>query len=118
MNGTKVQDLEKNRKIATAIAMTIFTLGFGIVGGGALVFLGFLLCLTIIGAIFGIPMILAGLALIIVSPFGGLAVLAVKKAECPYCHNMLGFNGRTKAIDCRYCKKRLLNQNGTLVLVV
>lgn len=51
---------------------TLFGIVGGIVLGTLLIFIGIILCLTIIGAILGIPLILVGVSIIIGSPFSGL----------------------------------------------
>jgi ribosomal protein L37AE/L43A len=69
--------------------------------GSLLVTVGVLLCLTIIGAIFGIPLILAGIARIAGAP---AIALGYQKVTCPYCHKTDVLEDKRDATQCKYCK--------------
>ena len=61
-------------------------------------------------------MIIAGIVCMVVAPFGGFAAFGIKRAKCPYCDNQIDVKNEP-AMTCKFCQKRLLNQNGKLVLV-
>jgi len=70
-----------------------------------LITIGGLLCLTGIGAILGIPMIIAGL----LSPFAGaLLGLSSIKGPCPYCGHEVSCSSKTPGVTCPACKKRII----------
>jgi uncharacterized oligopeptide transporter (OPT) family protein len=73
---------------------------------------GFALCLTGIGAIVGIPMMIAGFFGFLLSP-----ILAFFFAEgiCPHCAQKLYFPIYRKVVKCRYCKQRCPSVNGRLI---
>ena len=112
----KIELESKKARVAKGISGTILSIimfgGLGVI----LIIVGLFLTITIIGAIIGIPMILAGLMFIIVSPFGGLAVFKQKKSKCPYCETVITLIGR-QAFNCPSCQKRLIVKNGSLFLV-
>jgi ribosomal protein L37AE/L43A len=73
---------------------------------------GFALCLTGIGAIAGIPMLVMGFLGFILSP-----ILAFMFAEgrCPHCGQKLYFPLYRKVVRCRYCKQRCPSVKGRLI---
>lgn len=56
--------------------------GASVIGLGCMVPLGILLCCTVIGAIIGIPLILAGLG---TPALGPIAAMGALRGQCPYC---------------------------------
>lgn len=95
--------------------------GMGFMGFGCgfwLVIFGVLLSLTGIGAIIGIPLIIMGLSLPIVSAMFGLVTGSLMlKGKCPYCDSNITVANITGGIDCPACKKRLLMRNKKFVNV-
>ena len=113
----KTSKIEKEKKSRGFTIGALKGLGKGLVIGGSVVGFGFLISLTVIGAIIGIPLIVIGFAIIILGPFvGGLVGLATRKAKCPYCQNEIKFNVE-KALTCENCHKRLLVRDNPLSLV-
>jgi len=68
-------------------------------GGGCL---GFVLCLTIVGAVVGLPMILADLRRKKTGSFTG---------KCPHCDSKLVIYGDQEGVDCRTCKGRVVRKD-------
>jgi hypothetical protein len=96
------------REFNTATAVTTAGIGESLFMGFALMCVCFTVggCLTMtgIGAIVGIPVILAGLFLLFVKPF--IPSLRLKKGLCPYCRHGISIDGA--AGTCRTCKKRIV----------
>ncbi len=87
--------------------------GIGILLGGVagwvmalmLISIGGILCLTGIGAIIGIPMILGGL----MTPFIGIWIGATSiKGLCPYCGYEVSCSSKIPGINCPSCNKRII----------
>ena len=62
---------------------------------------GFMLTLTGIGAIVGIPMMIAGLFGFLLSPFIAFFFM---EGRCPHCDQKIYFRMFKKVVKCRYCK--------------
>lgn len=82
--------------------------------GSAEIFWGFVLCLTGIGAIIGIPLIVFGLYQSITMPFkqfetGGYI------GPCPYCGTELGMVEAWTALNCHVCRKRVVRKENLFV---
>ena len=88
----------KGEGVATGCAAGAMTSGCLIVAGG-------LLCLTGIGAIIGIPMILAGLLAPFLGPVIGLTNI---RGKCPYCEISVKALSRDVGVTCPACKKRIV----------
>lgn len=73
---------------------------------------GFVLCLTVIGAIVGIPMMIMG---IISLPLSPILAFFFAEGQCPHCGQKLYFPIYRKVIKCRYCKQRCPSVNGRLI---
>lgn len=82
---------------------------FGCLAGwgasGCLIPAGIILCFTGIGAIVGIPLILAGLLAPFLGPLIGLVAL---RGECPWCGTMVTSHAASQGFDCPACKKRIV----------
>lgn len=95
-----------------------FGVATGLIGGLGcgiwLIILGIILSLTGIGAIIGIPMALAGLLMPFIAPVMGLAQVSGK---CPYCSKHLTASTLKGAVNCKYCKKRVVIDNKKFVRV-
>ena len=77
---------------------------FGIALG--LIVFGAFLCIFIIGAIVGIPLIIGGVILLIISPF---AKYYVVEGKCPHCEKVLqAITLFQKSTKCPDCKKRII----------
>ena len=92
--GTKA----KGDKLAGVLAATD-------VGLGCLIPAGVLISLTGIGAIIGIPMIIAGIS----APIAGLASI---KGPCPYCGSTVKTMKTIQGVTCSACKNRVLVRDG------
>ena len=102
-----------------------------LVGGGAAVCLisfGILCSLTGIGAIIGVPFILAGLASLCLGPLMGWlngnavvkADLGAFKADCPWCGYGVLVRPkllRSPGLDCPICKKRVIVKGRAFIKV-
>lgn len=73
---------------------------------------GFALTLTGIGAIAGIPMMLAGFVTFLLSPILALMLL---EGICPHCGQKIYFRMLKKIVKCRYCKNRSPSVGGRLI---
>lgn len=77
--------------------------------GRGKVIVGVLLCVTVFGAIIGIPLIIYGIYEGISSPFkvpttGGFV------GPCPYCGTKLGMINEWMALNCHVCQKRVVRK--------
>jgi len=79
--------------------------GFWIIG------IGIVLCLTGIGAIIGIPLILVG---IILPMMGGFT----KKDNCPHCGKEIMFMSYSVVVGCPACRSRLLVKDKSKLIPV
>ena len=77
--------------------------------------IGLFLSFTIIGAIFGIPMILAGVAMMAASPVTGMVAI---KGNCPYCGKPISSAHSNKGVKCIYCKQISVIDNNQFVKTV
>ncbi len=90
-------------------------LGASILTGGITIIIGLLLCFTVIGSIIGLPLIVIGLAQVVLSPFTG-AFFMFKR--CPYCQASLLVTRQQKgSMKCQRCKNRLIMKNQKLEVV-
>jgi len=64
---------------------------------------GFLLCLTGIGCILGIPLFIIAIGILVKAPKEHYRVGA-----CPYCGTPLGINEKELGADCPACKQRVV----------
>jgi DNA-directed RNA polymerase subunit RPC12/RpoP len=93
--GTNTQGETKGEKLAGLVVGTWL-------GLGCLIPAGVVLCLTGIGALIGIPLIIAG----IVAPIVGL--VSSIKGPCPYCGSAVTTSKSSQGVTCRACKKRVV----------
>ena len=77
---------------------------FGMLAVPILVIVGTMLCLTGLGAILGIPMILAAVFAPLMGPMIGLGAL---KGKCPSCGVSVSSVANAKDFDCHSCGKRI-----------
>ena len=77
---------------------------FGMLAVPILVIVGTMLCLTGLGAILGIPMILAAVFAPLLGPMIGLGAL---QGKCPWCGVIVNSLAGTKDFDCHACGKRV-----------
>jgi len=77
---------------------------FGMLAVPILIIVGTMLCLTGLGAILGIPMILAAVLAPLLGPMMGLGVL---KGKCPWCGASVSGMENAKEFGCHACSKRI-----------
>jgi predicted RNA-binding Zn-ribbon protein involved in translation (DUF1610 family) len=77
---------------------------FGMLAIPILVIVGTMLCLTGLGAILGIPMILTAVFTPLLGPMIGLGAL---KGKCPWCGVSVSSVANTKDFDCHSCGRRI-----------
>ncbi len=77
---------------------------FGMLAVPILVIVGTMLCLTGLGAILGIPMIVAAVFAPLLGPMIGLGAL---QGKCPWCGVSVSSVANVKDFDCHSCGKRI-----------
>jgi predicted RNA-binding Zn-ribbon protein involved in translation (DUF1610 family) len=77
---------------------------FGMLAVPILIIVGTMLCLTGLGAILGIPMILAAVFAPLAGPMFGLQAL---KGQCPWCGVTVSSIANAKDFACHSCGKRI-----------
>jgi hypothetical protein len=77
---------------------------FGMLAVPILVIVGTMLCLTGLGAILGIPMILAAVIAPLLGPMIGMGAL---KGTCPWCGVAISSVANSKDFDCHGCGRRI-----------
>jgi hypothetical protein len=70
---------------------------------GCMFVAGLLLTFTGIGAIIGIPMMLASILALVVGPFTGIGQV---KGPCPHCGQKV--SGKPPGVDCPACRRRVV----------
>jgi len=113
---TRTQPVRKSWRAAAGGA------GLGMMGasmyGVVLCLIGGLLCLTGIGAIIGIPLVIAGGVCLLGWPLAGVVGAWMGRREesvrvmgaCPYCHASLTAWGQ--GFDCPICGQRIIHRGG------
>lgn len=91
-SGTELRKMSYWKGLATCIG-----------GGIGMIVIGILCSMIIIGMIIGIPLILAGIVVIIGSPVIALYIL---EGKCPFCQNAVIVTPGKKMLKCRSCKQR------------
>ena len=81
---------------------------FGVLAAPVLIIVGGMLCLTWLGAIAGIPMILAGVIAPLAGPLLGMGEL---KGPCPWCEAPVSCLGLMDGFSCPSCGKRIAVRN-------
>lgn len=74
------------------------------VGIGCMIPIGVALCLTGIGAIIGVPLIIAGL----IMPFQGLQRRKMLQGPCPWCRQPVRIGTAAVGFNCPACAKRII----------
>lgn len=77
---------------------------FGMLAVPILVIVGTMLCLTGLGAVLGVPMILAAVFAPLLGPMIGLGAL---KGKCPWCGTSVSSVANAKDFNCHACGKRI-----------
>lgn len=77
---------------------------FGVIALPIMIIVGTMLCLTGLGAIFGIPMIIAAVFMPLLGPMYGLGAL---KGKCPWCGVSISNIANSKDFACHGCGRRI-----------
>jgi DNA-directed RNA polymerase subunit RPC12/RpoP len=103
----KPQHLESER---APIQGTYGGLFLGVIATPILIIVGTMLCLTGLGAIAGIPMILAGVLAPLLGPLIGFGAL---RGKCPWCGSSVNTVANSKDFGCHACsgKIHVVNQH-------
>jgi predicted RNA-binding Zn-ribbon protein involved in translation (DUF1610 family) len=88
---------------------------FGMIAMPILLIVGAMLCLTGLGAILGIPMIIAGICAPLVGPMMGLGAL---KGDCPWCGIPVSSVANSKDFSCHGCGKRIAIKHRHIVAAI
>ncbi len=100
----EIQNTEAEEPEKSSVPGAFGGLLFGMLAVPILVIVGTMLCLTGLGAILGIPMILAAVLAPILGPMIGLGAL---KGKCPWCGISVSSVANSKDFDCHGCGKRI-----------
>lgn len=76
---------------------------FGVLAVPILVIVGGMLCLTGLGAILGIPMIIAAVLAPLLGPMFGMSA---HRGKCPFCGTVVTDIHNTEICDCPVCNQR------------
>jgi DNA-directed RNA polymerase subunit RPC12/RpoP len=90
-------------------------IGAGIVSATVLAGVGALLCVTGIGAIIGLPMILAGFVSLFMGPVIGLGAM---KAPCPWCGTSVKSPGWAKGFRCPACRHQIVVRGKAFLKII
>ncbi len=88
----------------TPIQGTFGGLFFGMIATPILVIVGTMLCLTGLGAIAGIPMIIAGVLAPLLGPLIGFGAM---RGKCPWCGASVNTVANSKDFGCHACSGRI-----------
>lgn len=104
--------------MSTVSKITVATRSEGVVYALFMFFcmftIGVLACMTIIGAIIGIPMIMIGLWYFVSSPW---AYKGLRAGPCPVCGARCVFPPKVRARKCPDCKTRVIQKGDELCKV-
>lgn len=85
---------------------------FGLIVAPMLLIVGAMLCLTGLGAVLGIPMIVCGILAPLVGPMVGLVSL---RGRCPWCGASVTSLNSTQSFACDACQRRIAIRNEKFV---
>lgn len=88
--------------------ISVFGIGVGMIAIGAF------FTIFIIGAIIGLPLILAGVVCVLASPFAKFYMI---EGKCPYCEKVLQAATFKNGIKCVDCKKRIILRDRKFIAV-
>jgi hypothetical protein len=77
---------------------------FGVIATPILIIVGTMLCLTGLGAIAGVPMIIAGIFAPLLGPLFGFGAL---RGKCPWCGGSVNTIANSKDFGCHACSGRI-----------
>jgi DNA-directed RNA polymerase subunit RPC12/RpoP len=88
---------------------------FGLIVAPMCIIVGGMLCCTGLGAILGIPVIIAGIFAPLIGPMVGIGE---PRGKCPYCGAELNDIVNSPAFECHACKAKVLLQDNKFVKAV
>jgi len=86
----------------------------GTLAAPILIIVGTLLCLTGLGAILGIPLIIGAIFAPLLGPMIGLGAM---KGKCPWCAAPVSSVKSEQSFDCHSCNKRIAVRNWKFIRV-
>jgi DNA-directed RNA polymerase subunit RPC12/RpoP len=114
----EISETTKTEAKSVKVQGGIFGLISGAVFGiGCLVPVGIVLCITGIGAIIGIPIVIVGLIFPIIQFLNGMATI---KGNCPWCQTSVTCTSADRqqgGVTCPACKKRIVIKDKTLIKI-
>lgn len=81
---------------------------YGVILAPMMLIVGIMLCLTGLGAILGIPMIIGGILAPLMGPMIGLSA---PKGKCPWCGSAVSSLRSDQSFDCEACHHRIAFKN-------
>lgn len=87
---------------------------FGVIAAPVMIMVGVMLCLTGLGAILGIPMIIGGVLAPLAGPMIGLGAI---KGKCPLCDAPVSSLPGVESFHCEACHRQIAVRNEKFVTV-
>ena len=88
---------------------------FGLIVAPMCIIVGGMLCCTILGAVLGIPVIIAGILAPLIGPMVGIGE---PRGNCPWCGTELNDIVNSPAFACHSCQGKVLLQDSKFVKAV
>ena len=85
---------------------------FGLIVTPMCLIVGGMLCCTILGAVLGVPVIVAGILAPLIGPMVGIGE---PRGNCPWCGTELNDIVNSPAFECHVCNGKVLLQNSRFV---
>ena len=98
------EQLEHHESVRAPVQGTFGGLFFGVIATPILIIVGTMLCLTGLGAIAGVPMIIAGVLAPLLGPLIGFGAL---RGKCPWCGSSVNTVANSKDFGCHACSGRI-----------
>ena len=95
---------EHHESVRTLVQGTFGGLFFGVIATPILIIVGTMLCLTGLGAIAGVPMIIAGVLAPLLGPLIGFGAL---RGKCLWCGSSVNTVANSKDFGCHACSGRI-----------
>lgn len=87
---------------------------FGVLAAPVMIIVGIMLCLTGLGAILGVPMIIGGVLAPLAGPMIGFGAI---KGKCPLCGEPVSSIPGVESFHCEACHKQIAVRNEKFVTV-
>jgi DNA-directed RNA polymerase subunit RPC12/RpoP len=95
---------EQMESVRAPVQGTFGGLFLGVIATPILIIVGTMLCLTGLGAIAGVPMIIAGVIAPLLGPLIGFGAL---RGKCPWCGSSVNTVANSKDFGCHACSRRI-----------